>query len=370
MLLTTCIKPYNPNLEGNAANKIVVSGRINNMEGWQEVNISRSSPVEYATYVPLSGCTVNVMDNNGNTFPFPDNGQGIYRAWIGQQFLVPGTSYKISIDTPEGDKIESSFDTLMPGPLLDSVYYIIEDAPTSDPNVFNRGMQFYVDLNATESDSKNYKWEIRETWEYHTAHPKTYYYDGRFHQLIPPDYSTNVCWADKEVRNVYDLSTKTLSQNAYHQFPLHFVDGHSSRLAILYSILVTQLTLSENSFSYWEQMRTNSNDPGGLYEKQPFAIKGNLQNLTNPDKEVLGYFYAVSESSKRYFYQDIEGLELDFSNVCWEHPVPMSGWAGYNRWDYPVYYYYNDGGSLMILSNECVDCRLQGGKLTKPDFWP
>jgi hypothetical protein len=370
MLMFACIKPFNPMIEGDATNKLVVSGRITSTEGWQEVSVSMASTVQDAIYIPVSDCEVNILDDRGNIFSFEEAEPGKYKAWLDQEYLVTGTAYKVSVYTPEGESIESSFDTLMPGPELDSVYYIIEDIPTTDPEIYLRGMQFYVDLNATETDSKYYKWEIKETWEFHSAHPAEYYYDGKFHEVIPPDYSKMICWTNVMVKNVYSLTTKTLSQNSFHKFPLHFVDGHTSRLGILYSILVTQQSLSESTFNYFEVVKTNSAGFGGLYEKQPFSIHGNLVNLTNPGKDVLGYFYATSESSKRFFYHDIEGLELDFSNRCAEYALPMTGWQGFKKWDYPVYYYFTEGGALLILSDPCIDCQLGGGTLTKPDFWP
>jgi hypothetical protein len=276
----------------------------------------------------------------------------------------------VSVTTPEGERIESAYDTLLAGASIDTVYYEIEEIPTNDPDINSIIMQFYTDLNATESESRFYRWEIRETWEFHSARPGEYYYDGKFHELIPPDISKMVCWSNQQVKNIYTLSTKTLSQNAFNKFPLHYIDGHTSRLGILYSILVTQQSLSESAYNYFEVVRTNSAGFGGLYEKQPFSIKGNLVNLTHPEKDVLGYFYATTESSKRYFYQDIEGLALDFSDNCIEESLPLTGWGGYEKWDYPVWFYYTEEGALVILSDLCIDCRLRGGTLVKPDFWP
>lgn len=371
LLMFACIKPFDPRIGSSAENMYVVSGMITDIEGWQEVNVSLSSPIENPVYSPVSGCMVNILDNKGNVFPMPEDKPGSYRAWFDKEYLIPGTSYKVTVHTPEAETIESSFDTLMQGAPLDSVYYILEDIPTSDPSVYLRGLQFYVDLNAADFECRNYRWEIAQTWEFHAARPAEYYYDGKFHQIIPPDYSHMVCWANALVKNVYTLSTKTLSQNVFEKYPLQFVDGHtSSRLGILYSILISQQSLSAGAYNFWEQVRINSEGFGGLYEKQPLAIKGNLLNLTNPDKEVLGIFYATSESSKRYFYKDIEGLELDFSDYCHEGPLPMTGWAGFKKWTYPVYYYYTEAGELLILDDQCVDCRKMGGTTTKPDFWP
>jgi hypothetical protein len=135
-------------------------------------------------------------------------------------------------------------------------------------------------------------------------------------------------------------------------------------------MLVRQLALSDGAYYYWEELRINSNEQGGLYEKQPFAIKGNVVNVSNPEKDVLGYFYAASESSRRYFYQDIEGLVLDYGSECYESSLGRFGWREYFPREYPIYYFYNESGYLRILNVYCVDCRCQGGTTIKPDFWP
>jgi hypothetical protein len=370
LLMFACIKPYKPVIESNAANKLVVSGRVTDVEGWQEVDVSMSSPIGSPEHLPVSGCTIKIMDDKGNVFPLVENGPGIYRVWIGKEYLNAGTSYKVNVITPQNETVESAFDTLMTAVPLDSVYYILEDVPTNNPDIYLHGMQFYVDLNAEGYASRNFKWEVIETFEVHAQHPKEYYFNGTFHQIDPPDSSLLVCWATGLVRNVYTLSTKSLSANVFRKYPLQFVDGHSSRLSVLYSILVKQLALSESAYNYWEMVRINSTELGGLYETQPAAIKGNLVNLTNPDKDVLGYFSAASESSRRYFYKDIQGLELDFETYCNEEPLGRKGWKEFGPNDYPVYYYYNSNHFIRILNWECVDCTLLGGSTVKPDFWP
>jgi hypothetical protein len=368
--LIGCIKAYDPVIDASAANKYVVSGRITGTEGWQDVEVSLSSPVESSEYIPVSGCTGRILDDKGNNFPLTESGAGRYRAWMRQIDLMPGTSYRVQISTPDGEELESGFDQLLKCPPIDSVYYLINDMPTPDPGMNHKVMQFYVDVNAAGDYSQYYKWEIEETWEYHAAHPAQYYYDGTLHEIIPPDYTNNVCWVTVPVRNVFTVSTKNLAQNSYKKYPLQYVDGQSARLAFGYSILVSQYALSEGAYNYWEKLRVNSNEQGGLYEKQPVAIKGNVLNLSNPEKDVLGYFYAVSVSSRRYFYHDVEGIELDYYNGCSEEPLGKFGWKEIFPWEYPVYYYFNEHGFLLLLGIECVDCRRSGGTIVKPDFWP
>ena len=368
LLLFACIKSYNPVIDGNAVNKYVVTGRITNTEGWQEVNVSLSSPIKSPKYIPVSACQVKILDDKGNDFSLQEFDPGQYKVWMGHEHLLPGTSYQVRIITPNGEALASGFDKMSNGPAIDSVYYSIKDVPTTNPSINHRIMQFYVDLNALGDFSQFYKWEVVETWEYHAAHPAEHYYDGDFHKIDPPDYSNNICWITVPVKNVFTISTKSLSQNKYSQYPLQFIDGETSRLGIRYSILVRQLALSEPAYNYWEKMRINSNEQGGLYETQPLAIKGNMLNESNPEKDVLGYFYAASESSKRYFYQDVEGIELGFNDFCYEESLGMFGWREFFPYEYPIYFYYNMG-ALKILNHECVDCRLMGGTIVKPDFW-
>jgi hypothetical protein len=368
LLLSACIKQYNPVIDANAGNKYVVSGRVTATEGWQDVNVSLTSPVGSPKYIPVVGCQVNILDDKGNNFAMSELGPGQYAVWMGKENLIPGTSYRVLVLTPGGEQLESGFDKMSQCPPMDSVYYIVKDVPTPDPTITNRIMQFYVDLDAAGDYSRYYKWEIIETWEYHAARPLEYYYDGTIHQVYPPDYSNEVCWITLPVKNVFTVSTLNIGENIYKQYPLHYIDGTTPRLGYLYSMLVRQLSLSEGAYNYWEQMRINSNEQGGLYEKQPLNIKGNMQNLSHPEKNVLGYFYAVSESNKRYFYHDIEGLDLVFSNSCYEDSL-IDGFRTYTKDAYPVYFYFR-ADAIWILNKECIFCKGLGGTQVKPDFWP
>ena len=369
LLLSGCIKSFDPKIESKEKNKYVVSGRVTNTEGWQEVEISLTSPIGDPVFIPVSGCEVKILDNNATVFQMDEYNAGFYRVWMDKEYLTPGSSFKVIITTPGGEELVSGFDTMPKGPGLDSVYYLLQNIPTTDPGVNQRVMQFYVDLDAVGDYSRYYKWEIEEAWEYNAAYPVEYYYDGKHHKVIPPDYSMYTCWSSGLVKNVFTVSTKNLSQNMYKRYPLHRIDGHTSRLGILYSILVRQLALSEEAYNYWEKLRVNSNDQGGLYEKQPLNIKGNISDVKNPDKPVLGYFYAATESSRRYFYKDIDGIMLDFENGCWYDTLGAGGFRAYDTWEYPIYYFY-EGFALRVLTIGCVDCRHMGGTTEKPDFWP
>jgi len=127
LLLFSCIKEFDPQIDSNVAIKYVVSGRIIGTEGWQVVDVSISSPIQAPEYIPVSDCQVTILDDKGNVFLLEENNPGQYRVWIGQEYLTPGTSYQVKVTVPTGEELVSGFDRMGKGHPIDSVYYIIED---------------------------------------------------------------------------------------------------------------------------------------------------------------------------------------------------------------------------------------------------
>jgi len=201
-------------------------------------------------------------------------------------------------------------------------------------------------------------------------YPRQWYYNGSINRIDPPDDSRKKCWYTNPIKEIFDLSTENLQVNVYHKFPLHFVDNSTSRLSVLYSIMLKQFSLTEAAYTFWDQVRINSAGQGGLYGKQPLAVRGNLSNITNPEKIVLGFFSVSSVREIRVFIQNVEDLEVDPYVFC-DGPVPLgpAGWSDFSANDYPVYFIYVNG-SPNTLSDGCVDCLIHGGTNEKPGFWP
>jgi len=381
MILSSCIKRYEPDIKGTDAVKYVITGQVISGDQIQVVNVGTASPISKPAIIPVTGCTVKIIDAKGNTYPAIDVWNGNYNVSIPQSELVPGNSFKVDIQVQGGAHIVSDFDQIQDCPVVDSVYYVTQKLPTSSPVIFNQGIQFYLNLNAENYACRYYKWEATETWEYHSQYPIEWWYNGRIHHTFPPDSSKMVCWRTSKLRDIYMLSTKNLVENKYTQYPLHFVDNiSSSRLVYGYSLLIRQYALSEAAYVYWERIRVNSQEQGGLYESQPLSVKGNLHDVTNPDQQVLGFFGATSVKSKRIFIRKVPDLPLEYVFNCVIVGLPY-GLAGASPIMYPLYlpastihlgdstvYTYS---SAYSFDHECVDCTSTvGGTNVKPDFWP
>ncbi len=369
ILFSSCVKSYQPDINSNETNNYVVLGQLTNQEGFQEVSISKAASVGAPKVLPVKNCTVYILDDKGNTYMMNEYSSGIYHVYMSQSDLQAGTSYQLDIITKDGTEIISSFDKMPEVPDVDSVYFLRKDIPTNNPGYPTKGIQFYIDYNGSSSGSPYVKWDLEETWEYHTEYPIEAYYDGSTHYLTPYDYTRHICWKTTVVDDIFTLSTQNLGGNKYKMFPLHFVDNHSSRLAYGYSLLIKQLSLSQAAYIYWDKVRINHNSNGGLYQQQPLTIKGNLVNKTRPNEEVLGYFNASSVKTKRIFVQNVAGLDMDFSNFCGGPMKLEIGWQEGGTPEHPIYLVVVDN-SYMWVDEFCVDCLLQKGINVKPNFWP
>lgn len=367
-ILNSCIKAFEPTYKDESINKYVVQGTLSSKEGWHSIFVSTSSGVENAAYQPLSRCKVSIIDDLGNEFPAEADG-GEYLVWMSKENLVVGRGYKVKVVTSNGEQLESEYDYLPDGPEVIKPFYEIESHPIQDIGEFLDGLQFYIDLKANNNQSRFYRWQIIETWEYHSRYPVEFYYDGQVQQVSPPDSSEFYCWVTDQVDEIFTLNTTNLTSNEIVDFPLHFVTNNSSRLGVLYSLLINQIALSEDAYNYWEQLRQNNTEQGGLYSSQPLAVKGNLKNLTYPDKEVLGFFQASTVHSMRIFVEP-PSIDMLFTDKC-SPSLLEHGFNEIKPYEYPAYLQTIDGNySMILLNDECVLCTLRGGTTEKPDFWP
>jgi hypothetical protein len=369
VFLLGCEKAFDPNIRGSDARKYVVNGGVFAGDSLQTITISQTSAINNPAYIPVSGCQVIITDDRGNSFPMWDAGNGNYQTIIDQGYLISGTAFKVEITTPDGSILESARDTLLTTAEIESVYYELEVHEGNNPDDMTPGVQFFLDMSGSNNDSRNYRWKVYETYEYHSMYAREWYYDGEVHHIVPPDSSTMYCWRTNQIAEIFTLTTSNLIENAIVSYPLHFVNNRSVRMEYGYSLLVKQYSLSNAAYVYWDQMRQNSLQGGNLYETQPLAIKGNMQNLSDTDQEVLGFFGASQVVSQRIFLTN-PGLNLDYNSTC----SPTGLRIGVREIDPRYFPAFLMGDEMTYypvwLNDECVDCTLLGGVPFKPDFWP
>ena len=377
LLLTcdSCIEPFEPVIK-ESPKVLVINGKITDQPGMHYVEISRSTPYRNPSYQPVSGYVVFVTDENGEMIPFLEREPGKYSADIPGSFLAVGKAYRLQVFTPNQREYCSEYDTLLACPPIDSIYYEVETRETSGTDFILGGIQFYVDMTGAASDSRNFMWQLEETWEYWAALFSQYI--RREGEEVISFHSNDhffKCWKTYPIGEIYTKTTRNLSVNALRRNSLNFVSNETDRLKVKYSLLVKQQSLTRRSYIYWEKMRAQSRETGGLYETQPSSAIGNISNTTDPDEVVLGIFYATQQRTKRIMVNNVSSendpfeFKIPYLTCEWEDATATFQSGS----DFPYYLKSNNptgyGPPYLTADQICFDCRIRGGINVKPDYW-
>lgn len=377
MVFYACIEPYTPDIE-EYMDLMVINGKITDREGLQYVDVSRTSSYNDPIPKPVEDCDVKVFDDRGNTFQYTEELPGRYSCRIGKQYLVPGTRYKVEVMTREGTVYQSAYDVMNTCPDIDTIYYeVSEEAPLNYLLSPYPGLQFFIDTRESAESVSNFRWELEETWEYHSWYAIGDYFDGVIHYVEPDNYTDALayCWRSGPIRKIFTMSTRNLTTNKITRGYLNFVSNQTDRLSVKYSLLVRQYSLSDSAYEYWSRMQRMIQETGGLYETQPMQITGNMRNLNDPKETVLGLFWAAAVKEKRIFYRrsyEFRVLEPDCDMYELSEDELMEYLEQVPEEAYPVYLInltLTEEGPWDLADQKCFDCRKRHGTLVKPDFW-
>lgn len=365
----SCVEPFQPDIEEEEG-MLVVNGRITDRPGEHFVEISRSSPLEDPGFIPVNGCVVRVEDNSGMVATYTEDSPGLYKADLDDDFLGLNRVYRLLIDTPDGSQYESSYDSLLAVPELENLYFKVDSQMTADRDRVYYGVQFYVDVKGEKGDSRNVMWQLEETFEYRSRYLIGYIWDGVvLKEYYPATDSLYVCFKTQDIPEIYAASSGHLISNELRKYPLKFVSDQSPRLKYKYSLLVSQHSLSEDAFRFWEQTRIQLTETGSFYETQPSTVTGNICNIHDETEQVLGYFYASQVEEKRLtlkyrFHVRTPGHSCALDTI---NSVDELG----DR--YPYYMYslspMGFGPPYGTADPACFNCELRGGTIVPPDYW-
>ena len=381
IVLYSCVDEYNP-IVSSDTNFLSIDASLIKGVDTQKVVITKSVNInENEAYPPyVGGCIVNVEDEFGNIQSFTEvktilkreEADDItiieYKAVIGDDFLVLNRKYRINVQTSDGKVYQSDWETIFDCPPVDSIYTRKEEMYSYDAGLNLNALQFYIDLKASANDTKFYRWSIDETWEYIVPYSIGGFWDYDtliFYDGLVTD-SLKTCYNSGKVSGYFSSNTLNLTENEKKMIPLNYLFEGSPKVSSRYSILVSQYSLSEKAYSFWQQKQVELQESGGLYTSQPGQIISNFRNVNDASETVVGYFWASTRKQKRAFYNksfgtgDVFTCPKDTFHIDQEYPNDL------------IYYYMNAtfGDTVYITSYEgCFDCTNRGGHTTPPEFW-
>jgi len=359
-----CLDPYPAPVSRGEVNFLVVDGFLNSASGLARVKLSRALPLEVTSKYPVEAkAIVRVSRADGTMFTVPETSPGIYERQ--RPDLLIGESYRLLITTSDGRNFESDYVTLKQSPALEDVSWSQEDD----------GITIHVDARDPGGTTRYYQWLYTETWEYDSDKESGWFVKGGF--ALSRDLNggrVHICYSTSESSKVLISSTADQSGDVINDYPLVHITAGSRKLSRNYSILVQQRALDEESYNYWQQLQQTTENLGGLFDPLPSRVTGNIHATEETDQVVLGYFTGGGVEEKR-IYINFNDLPVDMKFVNRRFCPVDSIEVGNLR-------NYLDGQGLLspygspavvgytVASPQCMDCRSDGGSLTKPPYWP
>jgi len=400
----SCVEPYE--LQSiNYEDLLVVEGFVSNLDEEYYVKLSRLVPLGSDSVYPVGKATISIVDENEFQFFFTEGDRGNYTMDNNSFNAKTGGVYKLRIQTTDGNIYESEFAEVFESPPIDSIYFEYDQVVNFEGNV-SKGIQFFVDVDAEASKAEYFNYEWEETW------------------IIDPPYThplkpigSDPCYKTvKSEGNLKLATTKDFQQQVVLKHPINFVDNRTNRLTYHYSMLVKQYALSKEAYEYYNKIREQNYNTGSVFDKTPSSITGNIKCITNPDLLVVGFFQVYGGSDKRIFVKREELLDELFKSIptgykycakslCYpvednvlrysyvkcssdslNNPIYINSDEQYRPMPetlmllQDILYQSCDVGNecslpgqvniIAVYEEYCWDCRLSGGELAPPSFWP
>lgn len=368
ILIAHCKERYEIPTNSPNTGYLVVEGHINSSGGPTSFMLSRT--------VKLSGnrspktetnARVQIEDQNNLVLPLTEKGNGLYSADVLN--LNPLLKYRLRIRTSAGVEYLSDLVELKKTPTIDSINWKME----------GDGVHIYSNAHDDLNNTRYYKWDYVETWEYHAARVSSYKYENGKVSFRTPEEQVYRCWTSRASTNIFIGSTVKLTKDVVYLNPLITIPTGSVKIGVLYSFFVRQYALSKEGYAFLENMKKNTEAIGSVFDPQPSELHGNIHAVNNPDEPVIGFVTAGTVAEKRIFINRTQlpywpyGFDCLYPDtLVYNHADSIKKYfvtGGYA----PIIEHYSPGGALIGWdSNEinCVDCTTQGGRNVKPTFWP
>lgn len=369
-LFSSCIRSYSPDIE-KYEELLVVDGSVTNNPGPYVVKLSKSTKTqERPRSVPYRQCKVWIIDDLGNETPLAERAAGVYETdSLAMQGKV-GRKYHVRVSVPEGDTYESTEEELLSPVNIQSVYAELQHKPHPDHIWGRDGYQFYLDAETPAGTNNFLLWSLQCTYKFRADFQiHSYYTNGQRYKVFDGD-SLRFCYRTQDILDLFLWSTAQSAQKPIKRMALNYEDNYTKAISIRYSLKVDQYNISEPAYNYWSTIKKLRDMQGELYTQQPYQVKNNLVNKTNPAKPVLGYFMVAGVSEKRIFvnHPPID----DHYDVCTITGAPTKHLEDKLKlrpdlWPFFLVDPAQYNGDYWI-DQSCIDCR-KTGVLERPSFW-
>ena len=289
--LIGCLNPIEIPVE-IAGGRLVVSGQISTLSDQSiiELGITANS-----LRLPFQECfaTILLIDDQGNSFRYLEDGQIRGRYLLSSVKGVPGRSYHIEITLLNGRKYSSLRETMPNRAELSSTYFEMVKEETVDMGgafTTKEFIKIYADSKITSDKTTFLKWNVQEAF---LLSPTDY--PDPFGYTPPPCFIVQN--ADPQRVSQFDGSAISASSIqgqlvASREIDWTFIEKHY--------FTTYQSSITKEALEYWRKVNILGSQVGSIFDTPPAEITGNIINVNNPSEKTLGYFQVVNQSYNRF----------------------------------------------------------------------
>ena len=369
-----CKKPFNPTIIATNSNYLVVEGVINTGQDSTIIKLSRTVNIsDKITANPEPGARVTVESDHNSSYPLNEIAYGEYAS--PSLNLTASYKYRLHITTSVGKEYLSDFESVSTNPPIDSVGFTVQ----------NNGVQLYVNTHNPANNTRYYRWEYAETWNFHAEYAAAYITNGTKLNYRTADQQIYSCFANNTSGVVLLGSSAKLSNDVIYQQPLTQITSTSEKIEAKYSILVKQYALTSDGYNFWQNLKKNAEQLGTIFAPLPSEVPGNVHCVTTPSEPVIGYVSVTNVQQKRIFissdqlpssWRPVYPYECEIDTMlycrgptCGQNDVALF-LLPIGSTEFAIVPYTSKGFTLGYLAadSECADCTIRGTNKA-PSFW-
>jgi hypothetical protein len=369
----SCQKPYLPPVVAANSNYLVVEGVINIAHDSTTIKLSRTVNIGGKVSAnPELYATVTVESDQNDVYPVKEIGNGNYGSPA--MNLNTTSRYHLHIVTSEGKIYLSDFEAAKPTPPIDSIGFTVQ----------GNGIQLYTNTHDPKNNTRYYRWDYTETWNFHAKYETIYITDGKKLNNRTADQQIYTCFGNNISSTIVLGSSAKLSKDQIYQQPLIQIASTSEKLETKYSILVKQYALTSEAYNFWQNLKKNTEQLGSIFDAQPSELQGNIHCTSNPAEPVIGYISVTNIQQKRIFirndqlpstwfpvypYQcDLDSLLITRSPFQHDVAIYLIPLGSTEFAISPISTKFGDILGYLATDADCADCTIRG-TTKQPIFW-
>jgi hypothetical protein len=373
-LIYSCVDPFDPPSE-NYQSLLVVEAFISDDDTAQLVRLSNSSPIDISDFRPESGATVVVEEVGGRRYQFIEDGSGDYWSDVSVFRPVVGNSYILRIQLRDGTSFRSKPVVMKKTTPIKDIYFRQTEFISQLKDSREDGFEILIDTDDLGDEPSYFRYEWDETCQLSAPYTSTLDYDFEAEQIVQREDNITVCWRNRSSIAINVKSTEGLTVNEIKEHPILFVPFSDPAFRERYSIEVRQYAIDRDGYQFWTELKESNELTGSLFDTQPYPLVGNLENETNPEEPVLGYFDVASVESARVYInnRDVprEFIVPSLFSAC----LIESGDTAVSAFQVPEFVStgytpvrFEIGQGYILVFRQCADCTLRGTNV-RPSFW-